>query len=341
MTAFHQYFFEQPIDDGRTRIFFLNMRNWLLEDEKDASVRDVTLRIVKEDIAVLEQLTPVRTPATNTKEVLVPGDTAVLRYRDCLRDWEQRGWRVDFKALRSRQGDVAFAIVRTQAMFATSIVEYQINERGVHVELEIGAPDLPAFASLMPDEVYQELGNAPRPWPERLAEFFDREFSILGPQGAPLPGRLVEIAPRPRVRRDDVTGEPLAPGEEPTETVIFARLDYAFEGRPDTLTFIGLQSQAVASLGFVVYHEGVAVNDFRYLGRSQKLNLDWDDPWFTRFEIRNLQRANLASMSGFIYVEPYEVRKEIIDPAPLDLQRFVDLGLEGRRDHSRWRCRRS
>jgi phenylpropionate dioxygenase-like ring-hydroxylating dioxygenase large terminal subunit len=110
VTAFHQYFFEQPIDDGHTRIFFLNMRNWLLEDEKDASVRDVTLRIVKEDIAVLEQLSPVRTPATNTKEVLVPGDTAVLRYRDCLRDWEQRGWRIDFKALRSRQGDVAFAI---------------------------------------------------------------------------------------------------------------------------------------------------------------------------------------------------------------------------------------
>jgi hypothetical protein len=34
-------------------------------------------------------------------------------------------------------------------------------------------------------------------------------------------------------------------------------------------------------------------------------------------------------MSGFIYVEPYEVRKEII-ARPGDLQDFVDLGLEGR-----------
>jgi hypothetical protein len=34
-------------------------------------------------------------------------------------------------------------------------------------------------------------------------------------------------------------------------------------------------------------------------------------------------------MSGFTYVEPYEVRKEII-VRPLDLQRWVDLGLEDR-----------
>jgi hypothetical protein len=34
-------------------------------------------------------------------------------------------------------------------------------------------------------------------------------------------------------------------------------------------------------------------------------------------------------MSGFLYVEPYEVRKEIV-ARPLDLQRWVDLGLEGR-----------
>jgi hypothetical protein len=34
-------------------------------------------------------------------------------------------------------------------------------------------------------------------------------------------------------------------------------------------------------------------------------------------------------MSGFIYVEPYEVRKEII-ARPKDLQHWIDLGLEGR-----------
>jgi phenylpropionate dioxygenase-like ring-hydroxylating dioxygenase large terminal subunit len=109
-TAFHQYFFEQPVDEGHTRIFFLNVRNWLLEDKKDDQVRDVTLRVVHEDIAVLEKLRPVRTPDSNTKEVLLPGDSAVLSYRECLRDWDSRGWRIDAKALRAQQGDVVFAI---------------------------------------------------------------------------------------------------------------------------------------------------------------------------------------------------------------------------------------
>jgi phenylpropionate dioxygenase-like ring-hydroxylating dioxygenase large terminal subunit len=109
-TAFHQYFFEQPLDEGHTRIFFLNMRNWLLEDEKDEQVRKVTLKVVGEDIKVLETLRPIRTPELNTKEILLPGDAAVVSYRECLGDWENLGWRIDNKALREQQGDVAFAI---------------------------------------------------------------------------------------------------------------------------------------------------------------------------------------------------------------------------------------
>ena len=56
------------------------------------------------------EINPVRTPETNTKEILLPGDQAVLRYRQCLKEWEDRGWRVDMRALRDKQGDVAFAI---------------------------------------------------------------------------------------------------------------------------------------------------------------------------------------------------------------------------------------
>ena len=86
------------------------MRNWLLEDEKDEQVRDVTLRVVQEDIAILETLRPTRTPESNTKEVLLPGDAAVISYRECLSDWDERGWRIDSRALREQTGDVAFAI---------------------------------------------------------------------------------------------------------------------------------------------------------------------------------------------------------------------------------------
>jgi len=108
--AFHQYLFEQPVDESHTRIFFLNMRNWLMEEKHDQRVEDLTLKIVHEDVAILEHLNPVRTPETNNKEILLPNDHAVFRYREHLKEWEGRGWRIDMKALRGKEGDVAYAI---------------------------------------------------------------------------------------------------------------------------------------------------------------------------------------------------------------------------------------
>ncbi len=219
------------------------------------------------------------------------------------------------------------AIVRSNAMQATTIVEFFIDEGRILVELEIGAADMAAFRNLMPDGIYERMGYPPRPVAERLQEFFSRDLPILGQDAEPLSGSVLEIGPRERIVRDSITGEPLPTkeGDRP-ETVVMARLVYPFEGQPETLTFSGPPG---ASLGFVVYHRGVAVNDFRYLGRGVVLDLDWDDPWYTRFRIRGLLRQYAESMSGFIYVEPYEVRKEVI-VRPLDLQAWVDLGLEGR-----------
>jgi len=68
--------------------------------------------------------------------------------------------------------------------------------------------------------------------------------------------------------------------------------------------------------------------DFRYLGREESVNLDWEDPWYSRFVNKNLHRRYRESISTFLYVEPYEVRAEII-VRPYDLQQWVDLGLEG------------
>jgi phenylpropionate dioxygenase-like ring-hydroxylating dioxygenase large terminal subunit len=108
--AFHQYLFEQPIDENHTRIFFLNLRNWLMDDKHDKRIEDLTMQIVHEDIGILENLNPVRTPDTNNKEILLPSDHAVFRYREHCKDWEARGWRIDMKALRNAQGDVAYSI---------------------------------------------------------------------------------------------------------------------------------------------------------------------------------------------------------------------------------------
>jgi hypothetical protein len=130
------------------------------------------------------------------------------------------------------------------------------------------------------------------------------------------------------VQRDEISGEPLPPAGDETATVIFTRIEYSLPERPPVL-LLGGSLPARSGIGFVVYHGGVAVNDFRYLGPAQRLELDWNDPWYTQFGARGLRRAYFAPMSGFIYVEPYEVRKEII-VRPKDLQRWIDLGLDGR-----------
>jgi hypothetical protein len=220
----------------------------------------------------------------------------------------------------------ADAIIRSDAMNATTIAEFYVEDDGITVDLEIGAADLARFANLLPDGLYERFGHPPRAFAERLREFFEGDFAIRGPDGTPLRGAVLEIGPRPRVRRDPITGEAQSAENAEPDTVVFARLAYAFDGRPDALSFSAPRG---TSVGFIVYHGGVAVNDFRYLGPPLPLDLDWQDPWYTSFRSRSLRRQYFAPMSGFIYVEPFEVRKEII-LRPLDLQAFVDLGLEGR-----------
>jgi phenylpropionate dioxygenase-like ring-hydroxylating dioxygenase large terminal subunit len=108
--TFHQYFFEAPIDENHTRIFFLSMRTFMLEPEMDERLTKISLVIAKEDIDILEDLTPVCTPTSSTKEVLVASDQAVIRYREYLREWEERGWRIDMETLRTTSNNIGYAI---------------------------------------------------------------------------------------------------------------------------------------------------------------------------------------------------------------------------------------
>ncbi|MBK5098844.1 MAG: hypothetical protein JJE01_13745, partial [Gemmatimonadetes bacterium] len=172
------------------------------------------------------------------------------------------------------------ALVITRAMLATTISEIFIRADTVVVELEIGASDAQAFQNLLPDELYEALGNEPAPWRDRLARFVEQDFSVSADDGPPLPGRLSEIEIRHRIQRDEVTGEPLPVQAEDAERVVFARLAYPLSGRPARLTFTppGREpGQPSANVGFVAYHDGLHVNDFRYLGQPERVVLDWGD----------------------------------------------------------------
>jgi len=107
---FHQYFFEAPIDENRTKIFFLNLRHFMLEPEHDKRIMDVNMEIAKEDIDVVVNLDPVRTPETLTRELLVPADRPIMHYREQLKEWERSGWRIDVAKLNALRGNEAVAI---------------------------------------------------------------------------------------------------------------------------------------------------------------------------------------------------------------------------------------
>jgi phenylpropionate dioxygenase-like ring-hydroxylating dioxygenase large terminal subunit len=108
--AFRQYFFEAPLNEERTRIFFVNMRCFLMEEEMDQKLIDINMQIAHEDINVIEALDPIRTPFSTSKELLTQADTPIYRYRDFLKEWDDKGWRIDWKNFQQQRGDIAFAI---------------------------------------------------------------------------------------------------------------------------------------------------------------------------------------------------------------------------------------
>ena len=221
----------------------------------------------------------------------------------------------------------ADAIMRSQAMFADTIAEYFVEDDHVRLELEIGTNDVGVFRNLLPDGLYQQLGYGSVPLEERLSKFVNEDMTLLA-DGSQLPGRVTNIGPATRPLRDEITGEALPTPEEQAIVVVRATIVYALERRPDSLTLVAPRETGLANIGFVLYHQGVAVNDYRYLRSGLTVNLDWQDAWYSAFLERGMRRQYYSSMTGFIYVEPFEVRKEII-VRPFDLQQYIDLGLEG------------
>jgi hypothetical protein len=222
----------------------------------------------------------------------------------------------------------ADAIVVTRAMLASTIAEIFVEDDTVRVEVAIGLADIEAFRNVMPNEIYQRLGFAPEPFPDRIRRFLEHDWVVLA-DGKPLGGGVTGLEVRPRVNRDRITGEPLPAGDEEPEPVIFVVIKYPLRGRPATLAVrppVTETGFSAANVGFVVYHNGIHVNDFRYLGGQETLNLDWDDPWYSEFENSNLRRQYYQPISVFLYIEPYEVRKEIV-LRPRDLEQWIDLGI--------------
>ena len=119
--SMHQYIFEAPIDDRRTRVFLLNERNVgffkgavtsKLNNFLDQKINQRNMFVVGQDIVVVNKLKPRLTPTSRAKELMMPADKVILQYRDKLDEFEARGWRIDMQEVKRQheKGDVVYAI---------------------------------------------------------------------------------------------------------------------------------------------------------------------------------------------------------------------------------------
>lgn len=226
----------------------------------------------------------------------------------------------------------------TGAETAPNIAEIYVYDDHVKLVLEVYIGDLETFDDLVPDEWLKDV-PAERPTPQqRMQHFAEQGMQFVTETGRKLPAQLELVEARKRVDRKSPFAGMINPmtrqrvPEAPADKrVLYAEVIYPFEGRPDELTIVpplDSEGRALTSIGFITYHKAVPVIDFRYLGAPAHLKLDWDDPWYSKFDNTNLKRHHKSALMSYLYVEPYEVRHEVLTRVK-DLQYWMDTGLRG------------
>jgi hypothetical protein len=226
----------------------------------------------------------------------------------------------------------------TGAETAPNIAEITILDDRVHIALEVYIGDLATFNDLLPDDwLKDEIGNRP-PLGERLQRFSAETLQVVTGDGAKLQAKLTLVEPRFRKDRYspfagmiNPTTRQRVPNPPADKRVLYAEIDYPFTDKPQTLTFIpptGKKGLATVTIGFIAYHKAVPIIDFRYLSGPATLELDWADPWYSKFDNPNLKRHHKSALMTFLYVEPREVRHEVLVRVR-DLKEWTNLGLSG------------
>ena len=221
---------------------------------------------------------------------------------------------------------------------APNIAEIYVMDDHVKLVLEVYVGDLEIFAELLPDDWLTGKSDNRPDESARIRYFAEERFQFITASGEKLPAEVVLLEPRERVdRRSPFAGminpytRQRVPESPADKRVLYAEIIYPFDKKPAELTMVpplDAEGRAEATIGFIVYHKSVPVIDFRYLGAPAKLALDWDDPWYSKFENPNLKRHHKSALMTFLYVEPYEVRHEILTRVR-DLEEWMDLGLRG------------
>lgn len=107
----HQYLFETPVDDTHTNAFNISVCNFLPEDvATDEEIMEMNESVAIEDVEVLEGIVPMKTPDNMTSEVMMPSDLAIVRYREFIKQWDEKGWRIDIEQVKKDELTKVYAI---------------------------------------------------------------------------------------------------------------------------------------------------------------------------------------------------------------------------------------
>ena len=225
------------------------------------------------------------------------------------------------------------------AQNAPNIAEIHINDEHVRIEFEIFVNDLVIFDRLIPDDFFADTGIKRPLLEERMQQFSDEDLQVVADKKVKLQATLKLTAQRFRRERpspipwkvNPYTGQTI-PGPPEDKRVLYAELVYPFKKKPSSLTIIPPMDEnykiSKVPIGFMTYHKGVPLHDFRYLSEPSTVVLDWTDPWYSKFEKKALRRWQIGGVMSFLYIEPYEVRHEILARVK-DLAAWIDLGLRG------------
>ena len=226
----------------------------------------------------------------------------------------------------------------TGAETSPNIAEIYVLDDHVKLVLEVYVGDLITFDALVPDDWLKDTNKERPDTAARMQRFSEQTFQFVTGTGEKLQAEVALTEPRMRKDRQSPFAGMVNPitrqrvPEAPSDKrVLYAELEYPFTERPQELTIIpplDEEGRAMVSIGFIAYHKAVPIIDFRYLGQAAHLSLDWGDPWYTKFDNPNLKRHHKSALMSFLYVEPYEVRHEVLTRVK-DLEQWMDLGLRG------------
>jgi hypothetical protein len=244
---------------------------------------------------------------------------------------------------------IFFCIVRTSANAdwinlsgaenAPNIAEIHIHDDHVKIELEIFVDDMLTFDRLIPDAFFKGTTIKRPLLADRMQQFSNEDLQILTDSGRKLQAKLKLAEPRFRKERPSPYAGKInpytlqvIPGPPKDKRVFYVELIYPFKNKPKSLTIIPpLDDEYKISkvpVGFMTYHNRVPINDFRYLSGPSKVTFDWADPWYSAFDKKALKRWQRGGVMSFLYIEPYEVRHEVLARVK-DLSAWIDLGLRG------------